>query len=253
MLVNFGDFLYSLGEKVERLIKSFVRAILLILKPESSKKPPSFKLTSKLIQKRFTVHELISLHLQIVFLAYLLLAFGLVVLTRSPLFVGVFSLIYLLYLRYILVRYSKFLLDPEPYRMFYSGVSIISSLSFVGYTVIRDMKLSPYVYYSYLGLVVIVVIAFWMYFKRTFKRDYTFGVIEDVKDDIVRVFIHDDISANVKPGYYWLPAVGDAKPGMVVKILVEDRPLRSAKPVRILEVYLSQSSQSSTEPKKETE
>ncbi|WP_297417322.1 DUF2101 family protein [Thermococcus sp.] len=47
--------------------------------------------------------------------------------------------------------------------------------------------------------------------------------------------------------------MSDAEPGSVVKILVEEKALKSARPTRIIEVYLDQSSQRETEPKAATE
>ncbi|WP_297495239.1 DUF2101 family protein [Thermococcus sp.] len=251
--MNLEDFLYFIGEKIEHLAWMIIRGIISFFNPKPSEKPPSHRFISKFLKKGFTVHELVSLYLQIVFLLYLFSAFSLVVLTREVVLVGILSLGYLLYLRYYLKRYSGFLIEPEPYRVFYTYVSLISSFSFVGYVVLKKAKISPYLYYSFLGLIAILVIVFWVYFKRKFGRDYTYGVVEEVKNDLVRVFVHDDISANVKPDVYWLPAVPDAEPGRVVKVLVENRAFRGARPVRILEIYLSQSSQSSTEPKNATE
>ncbi|WP_297549049.1 DUF2101 family protein [Thermococcus sp.] len=251
--MSLEDFLYSIGEKIENLARMIIRGITLFFNPKPSKKPPVHRFISKFMKKGFTVHELVSLHLQIAFLLYVLLAFILVVSTREVGLVGILSICYLLYLRYYLKRYSGFLIEPEPYRVFYTGVSLISSFSFVGYVVLKKAGVSPYSYYSFLGLIVILVVVFWIYFKRKFGREFTYGVVEEIKGDLVRVFVHDDISANVKPGFYWLPAVPDAEPGRIVKVLVENRNFRSAKPIRIIEVYLSQSSQSSTEPKNATE
>jgi len=243
--MGLDELLYSIGEGAERLAS----ALKSLLYPRPSDEPPSFRLTSRLVKSRVTVHELLSLHLQLCFLAYLVLNFAVVFLTRSPLWVTAAAVPYFLYLRYLFGRYGSFLLDERPYRVFYTGISVLSLLAFLGYSLVRLYAGSVIYVYIYVLLVAVLVLLFRWYFKRTFGRDYTYGTVEDARGDLIRVFVHDDLPANVKPGLYWLPAVPDAKPGAVVKILVEDRTFRSAKPVRIIEVYLSQSSQSSTEPK----
>ncbi|WP_099209652.1 DUF2101 family protein [Thermococcus henrietii] len=247
--MSIENLLYSIGEGVERLAFGFKSFLF----PEPSREPPSFRLTSRLVKSRVTVHELLSLHLQLCFLTYLLLNFAAVLLTRNPQWVVAVAVPYFLYLRYLFGRYGSFLLDEKPYRVFYTVISALSFLAFIGYSLVRLYLKNVVAVYLYVLVIAISVLLFRWYFKRTFGRDYTYGTVEEVRGDLVRVFVHDDIAANVKPGLYWLPAVPDAEPGRVVKVLVEDRTFRSAKPVRIIEVYFSQSSQSSTEPKAETE
>ncbi|WP_297516362.1 DUF2101 family protein, partial [Thermococcus sp.] len=243
------DFFYSIGEATEELFRKAKYHIKEIIHPTPQLRPPEFRILCRLVRKTMTVNELISLHLQLCFLTYLIANFAVVFLTSTPLYLLAVSIPYFLYLRYFILRYGNFLIEEKPYRVFYYGVSIISFLAFLGYSLLKLTSPKIYHYYAYVGAVAVAVLLFRWYFKRTFGRDYTYGVVEELKGDLVRVFVHDDLSANVKPGLYWLPAVPDAKPGRVVKILVEDRAFRSAKPVRIIEVYLSQSSQSSTEPK----
>ncbi|MBP1911756.1 putative membrane protein [Thermococcus stetteri] len=191
--------------------------------------------------------------MQLAFLAYLVVALILVFLNLPWIFLAV-SLLYILYLRYLLVTYQEFILEYSAYKTFYFWLSIIAIFAYGGYFAVRKYAFSPYHFYLYILLVLAVVLSFRYYFKSRYGRDYTYGVVEEVKNDLVKVFVHDDIAANVKPGYYWVPAVPDAEPGLVVKLLVEERAFRSARPVRILEVYLeSQSSQTETEPKEETE
>jgi len=227
------DLLYSLGKAIEEF-----------LFPSPSEEPPKFRLTSKLVKSEVTLHELVSLHLQLCFISYLLLNFLLALLTRDPLPIIMIALPYFLYLRYLFRRYGHFLLDERPYRVFYMAISGITFVAFLAYTLFLRS--------AWISLPVLVaVLLFRWYFRRTFGRDHTYGIVEELKGDLARVFVHDDMAANVKPGRYWLPAVPGLEPGTVVKVLVEERPLRSARPVRIIEVY--QSSQSSTEPKKATE
>ena len=244
------DFLYRIGE----LVDSGVKKLVALIKPSPSvKNPPNFKYLGRLVKGNLTPHEFISLKLQLAFLIYLALNLVMLFIRASPFWIVGIAVIYFLYLRYILVTNREFLVEYKPYRFFYCGISVISFAIFLGYLLVREIATTLYYYYAYLIVAFALVMGFRWHFKRTFGRDYTYGVVEEVKNDMVRVFIHDDIAANVKPGYYWLPIVPDAEPGRVVKVLVEDRAFRSARPVRIIEVYLSQSSQSSTEPKNATE
>ncbi len=247
--MSIEGFLYTIGEAVE----GFVVHIKSFLFPEPSKRPPSLRVTRKLVRSRVTLHELLSLHLQLCFLLYLLLNFAVVLLTGNPLWVLLLAVPYFLYLRYFFNRYGHFLLDERPYRVFYTVISALSFLAFFGYSLVRLYAGGILYVYAYVTGIALLVLLFRWYFRRTFGRDYTYGTVEELKGDLARVFVHDDIAANVKPGLYWLPAVPDLEPGVVVKVLVEDRAFRSAKPVRIIEVYLPQSSQSSTEPKNATE
>ncbi|BAD85850.1 hypothetical membrane protein, conserved [Thermococcus kodakarensis KOD1] len=250
MKLDVGDILYSIGERVEKVAKRTAGVMKMMLKPIPSARPPK----SWPIQKQWmTPHEVTSLLLQLIFLGYLVTG---VVVAYLGYFLAliILSAFYFLVLRFILVRYSDYILDFEAYRVFYLVVSTIAFVSYVGYVLLRRLSLDAYWYYAYLGVIGLVVILFRHYFKSRYGRDYTYGVVEEVKNDLVKVFVHDDMAANVKPGYYWVPAVPDAEPGVVVKLLVEERVFRSSRPIRILEVYLdTQSSQTETEPKDETE
>ncbi|NJE85577.1 DUF2101 domain-containing protein [Thermococcus sp. CX2] len=245
------DFLYSVGEFAEYSVKRAKRAIKPIILPTPTKSPPQFKHLKKLVKKPLTVHEFLSLRLQMGFLLYLIVNLTVLFLRLSiPWIVGI-AIIYFLYLRYTIVRNWEFFVDPEPYRFFYYYISLISFGAFLGYALIRKIATSIYHYYGYLVLVFIAVIAFRWYFKSKYGRDWTYGVVEEIRSNAVKVFVHDDIAANVKPGHYWVDAVDDLEVGRVVKLIVEDRRLRGAVPTKIIEIYLS--SQSSTEPKEQSE
>ncbi|ASJ11635.1 DUF2101 family protein [Thermococcus thioreducens] len=244
------DVLYRIGEAVD----SGIRRLVDFIHPSPSEEPPSFRYLGRLVKKRFTAHEYLSLKLQLAFLSYLIPNLILLFIKASPLWLVCVAVVYFLYLRYTLVRNREFFVEHEPYRFFYYAISLISLAVFLGYLVIRKIATSIYHYYAYLLAAFAVVMAFRWYFKQRYGRDYTYGVVEEIKGDAVRVFVHDDIAANVKPGHYWVDAVGDLEVGRVVKLIVGDRKLKGAVPVRIIEVYLTdQSSQSSTEPKEETE
>ncbi|NJE42869.1 DUF2101 family protein [Thermococcus sp. GR6] len=245
--MSLEDFLYSIGESAD----SAVHRVIEFIKPSKANEPPSFKYLRRLIKKPLTVHEFLSLKLQIAFLSYLLTNLAILFLKLNPLWLAVIALIYFLYLRYLLTRNREFFIEPEPYRFFYYFISLISFGAFFGYAFIRRIATSIYYYYGYLVLVFIAVMAFRWYFKTKYGRDWTYGIVEEIRGDIVKVFVHDDISANVKPGRYWVDAVDDLEVGRVVKLIVEDRRLRGAVPTKIIEVYLS--SQTSTEPKEESE
>ena len=249
------DFLYRVGELVERIARSTAESAITIILPKPGKSAPDMRFLRKVVRKELSIHELLSLQIQLVFLGYLLLSLIVVLAGSLVWFIGI-SAVYFIYLRYMLVRNGEFFIDPRPYKVFYYGLSGIALASYAGYFVLRIYSPGMYYFYGYLVGIFTAVMLFRHVFRSRYGRDYTYGVVEEVKNDMVRVFIHDDIAANMKPGRYWLPAVPDAEPGRVVKILIEDRPFRSAKPLRILEVYLEdldQSSQTEAEPKEDAE
>lgn len=247
------ELLYRIGEWVESTAKLLVSSTLRFISPRPSKVPPSSRFLTRLFKKAFTPHEILSLRLQLTFLIYLISALVLVFLNLFWVFV-VLSVLYLVYLRYLFETYREFVLEYRVYRAFYFWLSFIAIIAYGGYFAVRKYAHSPYHFYFYILVVLVIVLSFRHYFKSRYSRDYTYGVVEEVKNDLVKVFVHDDMAANVKPGYYWVPAVPDAEPGVVVKLLVEERVFRSSRPARILEVYLdTQSSQTETEPKDEAE
>ncbi len=252
--MNPEEVLYSLGEGAERVASGLAGAIRGIVKPKKSDTPPNFPLSRRIAtSKGYTVHETMSLHLQITLLLYLAVNALALFLPGSLYIISALGLSYLLYLRWLFRRFGHYLIEPEPYAFFYFGVSTMAFFAFLGFVFLREFDIGVYYYYAYVLLVTSLVIAFRWYFKHRFGRDYAYGLVEEVKNDLVRVFVHDDIAANVKPGHYWVPSVPEAEPGRVVKLLVEERTFRSSMPVRILEVYLTQSSQTETEPKDEAE
>ena len=248
--MSVEDILYGIGESVD----SAIHGLIDFINPSPSEEPPSFRYLHRLVKKRLTTHEYLSLKLQLAFLLYLIVNLGLLFIKASPLWLVGVAVVYFLYLRYTLVRNREFFVEHEPYMFFYYAISAISFAVFLGYLMIRRIATSIYYYYAYLLVAFAVVMVFRWYFKQRYGRDYTYGIVEEIKGDVVRVFVHDDIAANVKPGHYWVDAVEDLEIGRVVKLIVEDRKLKGAVPVKIIEVYLTdQSSQSSTEPKEETE
>ena len=250
----FEDLFYTIGAAFEGAIKKIAALIKEAIKPQRSDRPPQFKFLRKVVRRDITVHELLSLKLQIILIVYLLLSLAIVLILKNPLCLVALFVVEMGYMRYIINRNWDFFVDPEPYRFFYYLISIISLLSFSGYLLLRRLSPSIYYYYAYLLIVLVTVLVFRGYFRHKYGRDYTYGVVEEVKNDLIRVFVNDDLAANVKPGKYWVPAVPDAEPGRVVKLLVEERTLKGAVPVRVLEVYLGdQSSHTSTEPKEEAE
>lgn len=249
-----GDLFYTIGAIFEEVTERIVTGIRAVIKPQHKDRPPQFKFLRKLVRRDITVHELLSLKLQIILIAYLLLSLVIVLILKNSLCLAALFVAEMGYMRYVINRNWNFFVDPEPYRFFYYWISAISFLSFSGYLFLRRSAVSIYYYYIYLLIVLIAVLIFRWYFRRKYGRDYTYGVVEEVKNDVMQVFVNDDLAANVKPGKYWVPAVPDAKPKRVVKLLVEGRALKGAVPVRVLEVYLGdQSSYTSTEPNEEVE
>ncbi|ASJ10373.1 hypothetical protein A3L12_03190 [Thermococcus sp. P6] len=248
--MDVEEFLYRVGE----LVESGIDRLRDFFMPSPSERPPDFRYLRRLFKKPLTVHEYLSLRLQMAFTGYLILNFILLLIRADPLWLVGLAVVYFPFLRYTLIKNRNFFVEYEPYRFFYYGISAILLGVFLGYALIRGKAPEAYYYYAYLLFVLVVVLVFRWYFKSKYGRDYTYGIVEEIKGDLVRIFVHDDMAANVKPGHYWVDAVGDLEVGRVVKLLVEDRTFRGAVPVRIIEVYLTdQSSQSSTEPKKETE
>lgn len=253
--MGFEDFLYTVGERGEAFARSISRAVVDIINPHPAERPPSFTILRRFVKRELTPHEFLSLRLQIAFLAYLVASFICVVFRCGIIPLSGLFLLLLLYFRWIFKKYGDYFVDLEPYRFFYYVLSTISFGAFLGYLIFRRVATELYHYYLYIFAVFVVVLAFRWYFKERYGRDYTYGVVEEIKNDLARVFVHDDIAANVKPGFYWVEAVDDLRVGSIVKLLVEERRFRSSVPVRILEVFLeeTQSSQTSTEPKAEAE
>jgi len=249
--MSFEDIAYVIGEKVEILGAKILEILRNVLFPTPAPNPPKFRITSHLVRGDLTVHEFLSLHIQICFVVYLAVNFILIVIKGIPLYLLAISIPYFLYLRYFFIHYGNFLIEEKPYKLFYYGISVLSFLAFLGYSLIRFF--SPKIYYhcAYIGITVLTVFLFRHYFKTTFGRAYTYGIVEDVKGELALVSVHDDIRANVKPGKYWVEKSDEINPGEVVKVLVEEHILRGAVPKRIMEVY--ESSKTSTEPKAESD
>ena len=253
--MNFDEILYNVGKAAEKSAKWIERCLRDIAKPEPSKNPPKFKLLRKLIKRELTVHELLSLNLQLSFISYLVLSLLVVVLFGNEFYLGSLFVVYFLYLRYILLKNRDFFIEVEPYRFFYYGLTAIGFLSFLGYLLIRRFAKNVYYFYTYLIAIFVIVLAFRHIYKSKFTRDWTYGIVEDIKGELVLVSVHDDIRANVKPGKYWVDNTEDVEVGDVVKILIEERIFRSSIPKRVLEVHKAKpsSSETSTEPKAESE
>ncbi|CAB49720.1 DUF2101 family protein [Pyrococcus abyssi] len=240
--MKFEELLYSIGSLVEKMGAKMKDFII----PSPSEKIPK----SKFLKRNLTPHELISLRLQLSFLLFLVISLISMLLRNLPILILAFTLEFL-YIRYTLIKNREFMVSFNPYRFFYYGISTMTFLAFLGYLILRNFTKALKYYLVYIGIISLAVLGFRYYFKHRFGRDYTYGIVEEIKNDLAKVFVHDDISANVKPGYYWVPANANIKEGDIVKLLVEQRTFRGSIPVRILEV--SQSSQTSTEPKDESE
>ncbi|ASJ16871.1 hypothetical protein A3L04_07185 [Thermococcus chitonophagus] len=235
------EVLDRIGYWTQKIIKAFK----FFLFPKPLERPPKIGL------KKYTAHETFSLCLQLVFILYLITGVLMIILKTQIYTLLSLCIVSYLIIRFILISGTNFVINVPAYRFFYYGLMGISSVAFIGYSLIRDIKSSLIYLYGFIGGITVVVLAFRGYFKAKFGRDYTYGVVEEVKGDLAKVFVHDDISANVKPGYYWVTCNIEVKPGDLVKIAVENRPLRGAIPKGIIEVL--QSSQTRTEPKAEIE
>jgi len=253
--MSLDEIFYKVGEIAEASTGKSIQWIKEIVNPTPSQNPPSFKILKKLIKRELTVHELLSLNLQLSFIFYLLLALLLVVLFGNELYLTLTFVVYFLYLRYTILKNQEFFIEVEPYRFFYYGLTTIGFLSFLGYLLVRRFARNIYYFYAYLVFIFIVVLAFRHIYKSKFTRDWTYGVVEEVKGELVKIDVHDDIRANVKPGKYWVESAEEVEVGDIVKVLVEERIFRSSIPKRVLEVHKVKpsSSETSTEPKAESE
>ena len=246
------ELLYRIGELVEYSLEKLKDSI----NPKPQEKPPTFRFLKKIVKSKVTVHELLVLKLQLAFILYLFVSLLIVIFLTNELYLVALTAIYFAYLRAIFRRYKGFFIEHKPYQVFYYSISALGFLAFFGYSLLKRFAVEMYYSLGYLVLIFAVVIIFRHYFRSKYGRDWTYGVVEEIKGDLVRIYVHDDIRANVKPGRYWVDRVPDLEIGRIVKVLVEERTFRSSVPVRIIEVYLSDqfsSSKASTEAKEESE
>ncbi|WP_324735178.1 DUF2101 family protein [Thermococcus sp. SY098] len=250
--MNLEELFYRVGEFVESAwekIRDFIN-------PKPQEEPPAFKLLGRVVKRKVTVHELLVLKLQLTFLFYLFLALLIVVFLPNELYLVILTVVYFVYLRAIFRKYREFFIEYKPYQVFYYSISVIGFFAFFGYVLLKRFSLDIRYSLGYLVFVFVAVLMFRFYFKSKYGRDWTYGVIEDIKENVVKISVHDDIRANVKPGEYWVDKVPDVEIGRIVKVLVEERTFRGAVPIKIIEVYLSDhpsSSKASTEAKEDRE
>lgn len=256
--MDIDEIFYKVGEAAEtsvaKIKDSFKKIFREIVKPAPSENPPKFRLLRKLIKKPLTVHELLSLTLQLSFISYLIISLF-AVLFGNEIYLGVLFVGYFICMRYLIFKNREFFIEVEPYRFFYYGLTVIAFLSFLGYLVIRRFAKNVYYFYGYLIAIFGVVLVFRYLYKSKFTRDWTYGVVEEIKGELVKVDVHDDIRANVKPGKYWVESAEEVEVGDIVKVLVEERIFRGSIPKRVLEVHKVKpsSSNTTTEPKAESE
>ncbi|WP_456326389.1 DUF2101 family protein [Palaeococcus sp. (in: euryarchaeotes)] len=245
--MNLEESLYRVGELAESIWKQLLKFIF----PEPKENPPRFKVLKKIIRRKVSVHEMLSLKLQLSFILYLVIALLLVLFTQNVLYLTLLSTLYFLYIRAIISWNRRFFIEYEPYRAFYYGLTGIAFASYLGYLIMRRTAPSIYYFYGYLVAIFVAVFLFRYIFRAKYRREWTYGVVEEVKGDLVKISTHDDIRANIKPGEYWVDRSEKVEVGSVVKVLVEEHILRGAVPKRIMEVY--ESSKTSTEPKAESD
>lgn len=249
--MNVEESLYRVGE----LVESFGRGLLKFIFPEPRENPPGFRILKRIIRRKVSIHEMLSLKLQLSFILYLVMTLLIVLFTQSGAYLILLSVLYILYLRATISWNREFFIEYEPYRAFYYGLTGIAFASYLGYLIMRRTAPTVYYFYGYLVAIFAVVLLFRYIFRVKYRREWTYGVVEEIKGDLVRVFVHDDIRANIKPGEYWIDKSEEVNVGSVVKLLVEERIMRGAVPKKIMEVYGEKpsSSKTSTEPKAESE
>ncbi len=231
--MNVEEFLYRIGESVDSGTRRIIESVKGFLHPSPLLRASALQVPQKAHQKA-PHRPRVPKPQAPADLPRLPLAQPCpALLEAQPLWLaGGLAAIYFLYLRYTLTRNREFFIEFQPYRFFYYSISTISFGAFLGYDLLRRIATSVYYYYTYLTLVVVAILAFRWYFKAKYGRDYTYGgVVEELRGGgLARVSVHDDIAANVKPGYYWVDAVDDLEVGgRVVKLLIEDRKLRGGR------------------------
>jgi len=237
-------------EDMGRIVESFFSFLVCLVHPTPNKKPSTFKFLSKLVKNnKITLHELLSLKLQISLLTYLVLSLSIILMSLSPWLLVLLGVLYIAYVRCLVISNWNYFIEPEPYRIFYYSIFLVSFGAFIGYTLLKLFRVPLYILYLYLLLIFVVVLGFRQYFKTNYGRDWTYGEVIEVGNGVVRVFVHDDIRANAKPGYYWVEGK-NVEVGSIVKVQVRDRNLKGSIPIRIVS---NQSSQTSEEPKTERE
>ena len=172
--MNFDEILYKIGEVAEKSGDWIKNTLREVAKPTPSKTSPKFKLLRKLIKRELTVHELLSLNLQLSFISYLMLSLLVVVLFGNEFYLGSLFVVYFLYLRYILLKNRDFFIEVEPYRFFYYGLTAIGFLSFLGYLLIRRFAKNVYYFYAYLITIFVIVLLFRYIYKLKFTRDWMY-------------------------------------------------------------------------------
>ena len=72
--MDLDRIMYKIGEIAEAFTRKLIQWIKDIVNPTPSQKPPRFKFLKKLIKRELTVHEFLSLNLQLSlsFTSYLL-------------------------------------------------------------------------------------------------------------------------------------------------------------------------------------
>ena len=94
--MDLDRIMYKIGEIAEAFTRKLIQWIKEIVNPTPSQKPPRFKFLKSLIKRELTVHEFLSLNLQLSFIFYLLLALLLVVLFGNELYLTIISVYELL-------------------------------------------------------------------------------------------------------------------------------------------------------------
>jgi len=126
--------------------------------------------------------------------------------------------------------------DYPPYRDFFLAYLLLTTLLVLVKLALPELR-TGYPYLHLLLISVAGVLAFTLYFKHRYSRDYTYGRVVR-GGSVARVRVSYDIRAGVKPGEHLVHNQAGAEEGDLVKLRVERGifNLRGGRVSEILEV-----------------
>lgn len=241
------EFFRKIGRTILNLKKlpSKVKKIKLSLKPkteESEKKIPSF-LKGFFERHHASWPEYVMLKAQLVIIALFGTAVVLSFSWISPLILAPVVAGLIGYLTYLTPTELKlaFRRDYPAYRTFIIlSTAISSAIIFLRKILITEFPLmisSPYQALIPILLIIVAVFSTFIAFRIKYGRNYTYGIVTEVKNNKAAVKVNYDIKSNVKNGLFLLESLPNVQPGDEVKISV-DRSilgLKGSEPTTILE------------------
>jgi uncharacterized membrane protein len=106
--------------------------------------------------------------------------------------------------------YRDFFLSYLGVSVFFILVKVIKPRTAVGF---------PFLHLLVLSIAMVAMIS--VIFKKKYGRDYTFGKVIDIKNNIIKVKVNYDLRSSVKPGVYIFEKRLEAKKGDILKLKTE--------------------------------